>query len=90
PPLLRRLAPPPPPPIGHWLRNELRASCEEHLLTDDGENLFRQEALDGLWKAFLAGRAPWEPVWSVLTVRAWMHAGLDRGRSAGGERRRAA
>ncbi|MCC6846865.1 MAG: hypothetical protein IT294_00080 [Deltaproteobacteria bacterium] len=90
PPLVRRLAPPPPPPIGQWLRNEMRATCEEQLLTDDGEGLFRQEALDGLWKEFLGGRAPWEPVWSVVTVRAWMRAARDPGRSAGGERRCAA
>ncbi len=90
PALFRRLAMPPPPPIGHWLRNELRTACEEHLLAPDGDGLFRREALAELWSAFLAGRAPAEPVWSLVTVRAWMHAARDRTRSEGGERRRRA
>lgn len=74
PPLFRRLASPLPPPVADWLRADLRATAEEHLLAADGDGLFRREALADLWKAFLAGRAPWEPVWSLLTVRAWMSA----------------
>lgn len=90
PALFRRMAPPPPPPIGHWLRNDLRAASEEALLTDDGYGLFRNEAIEELWKGFLAGRVSSEPVWSVVTVRAWMHAARERLRSAGGEGRRRA
>jgi hypothetical protein len=87
-PLFRRLATPPPPPIAEWLRGDLRAVAEHHLLTDDGDGLFLGAALADLWKAFLAGRAPWEPVWSLVTVRAWMSAQRDRVRSDGAERRR--
>ncbi len=89
-PLFRRLAAPPPPPIADWLRNELRSVAEEHLLAEDPEGLFRTDALAGLWKAFCAGRASWEPVWSLVTVRAWMHAARERTRSEGTERRRRA
>ena len=91
PPLFRRLAPPPPPPLGHWMRQELRPSCEDALLTDDGLGLFRNEAIEDLWKAFLGGRVSWEPVWSVVAVRAWMHASRERtARIADEARRRAA
>jgi hypothetical protein len=90
PALFKRLAPPPPPPIAHWLRTDLRSIAEEHLLTDDGDTLFRTEAIAELWKAFIAGRAPWEPVWSVLNVRAWMTATRDRARTEGTERRQRA
>lgn len=86
-PLLRRLAPPLPPPIAQWLRGDLRAVAEHHLLADDGDGLFRGEAVADLWKAFLGGRVPWEPVWSLVTVRAWMSAQRDRARSDGAERR---
>jgi hypothetical protein len=87
-PILKRLAPPAPPPIGDWLRTELRAAAEAHLLEHDGDGLFRLDALGELWKAFLAGRAPWEPVWSLVTARAWMSA--QRGRTQDTERRRRA
>lgn len=87
-PLLRRLAPPAPPPIDEWLRNDLRAVAESHLLGHDGDGLFRTDALGELWTAFLAGRAPWEPVWSLVTVRAWMSA--QRSQSESAERRRRA
>jgi asparagine synthase (glutamine-hydrolysing) len=86
-PLFRRLAPPPPPPIAHWLRHDLRAVAEGHLLADDGDGLFRTDALADLWKAFLGGRAPWEPVWSLVTARAWMSTQRERGRSERPERR---
>jgi hypothetical protein len=87
-PLFRRLATPRPPPIAQWLRGDLRAVAETHLLADDGDGLFRGEALADLWHAFLAGRAPWEPVWLLVTVRAWMSAQRERARSDGSERRR--
>jgi asparagine synthase (glutamine-hydrolysing) len=74
PPLFRRLASPPPPPVASWLRGGLRTIAEEQLLTEDGSGLFRQDGVAELWRAFVAGRAPWEPVWSLLTVRAWMRA----------------
>jgi asparagine synthase (glutamine-hydrolysing) len=90
PPLFRRLAPPPPPPVAEWLRTDLRAVAEEHLLADDPDGLFRREALVDLWKAFTAGRAPWEPVWSMVTVRAWMSAARERTHSEETERRRRA
>ncbi len=90
PPLRRRLGPASAPPVGRWMRGELRGVCEEHLLADDGTGLFRQPALDDLWKGFLDGRTPWKAVWSIVTIRAWMHAARAHGRSAGGERRHAA
>lgn len=88
PALFRRLASPPPPPIGRWLRDGLRTAAEDHLLADDGGGLFRRDGVAELWKAFLDGRAPWEPVWSLLTVRAWMSAqrGHRRERPEGGRR----
>ena len=85
--LFRRLAAPPPPPIAHWLRGELRTVAEGHLLSADRDGLFRTEALADLWKAFLAGRAPWEPVWSLVTVRAWMSTQRERTCTVGPERR---
>ena len=88
PPIFRRLASPPPPPVASWLREELRAIAEDTLLGDDGGGLFRRDGVADLWKAFLGGRAPWEPVWSLLTVRAWMDAqrGARRERPEGGRR----
>jgi hypothetical protein len=89
PALFKRLAPPPPPPIAHWLRHDLRTIAEDHLISSDDE-VFRRDAIADLWKAFLAGRAPWEPVWSVLNVRAWMTATRDRTHTEGTERRQRA
>ncbi len=85
PVLLRRLRTPPPPPIEQWLRGDLRAVVEGHLLADDGDGLFRRDALAALWKDFIAGRAPWQPVWSLATARAWIAAQRS---SALAERRR--
>ena len=76
--------------MAEWLRTDLRAVAEEHLLADDPDGLFRREALVDLWKAFTAGRAPWEPVWSMVTVRAWMSAARERTHSEETERRRRA
>jgi asparagine synthetase B (glutamine-hydrolysing) len=89
-PLYRKLAPPSPPPVARWLRNELRSIAEEHLLAEDRDGLFHVEALADLWKAFSAGRTSWKPVWSLLTVRAWMNAVRERTRTAGTEGRRRA
>jgi asparagine synthase (glutamine-hydrolysing) len=86
-PLFRRLAAPPPPPIAQWLRTELRDVAEGYLLAGDGDGLFQTDALADLWKAFLAGRASWEPVWSLVNVRAWMSTQRERSRSDRGERR---
>jgi len=88
PPIFRRLASPPPPPVASWLRGELRTIAEDTLLADDGGGLFRRDGVAEVWKAFLGGRAPWEPVWSLLTVRAWMAAqrGVRRERPEGGRR----
>ena len=88
PAIFRRLASPPTPPVSTWLRDELRTRAEDTLLADDGGGLFRRDGVAELWKAFLAGRAPAEPVWSLLTVRAWMDAqrGLRRERPEGGRR----
>jgi len=89
PALFKRLAAPPPPPIAHWLRHDLRTVAEDHLLSSD-DDVFRRDAIADLWKGFLAGRAPWEPVWSVLNVRAWMTATRDRTRTEATERRQRA
>jgi hypothetical protein len=90
PPLVRRLAPPPPLPMAEWLRGDLRALAERHLLADEPDGLFHVDALADLWRAFLGGRAPWEPVWSLVTVRAWMSARRDRVVTDGTEARRRA
>ena len=89
PTLFRRLAPPPPPPVEAWLRGELRTQAEQHLLADDGDGLFHMDAVTALWKGFLAGRAPWAPVWALLNARAWLHARGARGRGTAPRRRAA-
>jgi hypothetical protein len=55
------------------MRGELRPLLESALLGgDDREQLFVAGELDALWQRFLAGRAPWRPVWSLALLRAWI------------------
>jgi hypothetical protein len=89
PALFRRLTSPATPPVDAWLRGELRSVTEQHLLAGDPDGLFRMDAVAALWKGFLAGRAPWSPVWALLNARAWLHG--QRARTQGtAPRRRAA
>ncbi len=70
-----RFAHPPaarPLPVERWMRNELRSFLEPHLLDDDADGLFVRDGLHALWREFQAGRADWQAVWAVATVRAWL------------------
>jgi asparagine synthase (glutamine-hydrolysing) len=67
-------------PFEKWMRGDLSDLCVHHLGPDGlgRHGLFRQSALDDLWRDFAAGqtRTTWSRPWTLVALDAW----LDRNR----------
>lgn len=79
-------------PFERWMKQELRAFCEERLGYLGGTAYFREEAVQRLWRDFLAGKptVTWARVWMLVVLGDWMKtnsppAPLFEERGPGGE-----
>ncbi|MBK8228220.1 MAG: asparagine synthase (glutamine-hydrolyzing) [Flavobacteriales bacterium] len=57
-----------------WMRNELRAFCEERIARLDARPEFRSGAAVNQWRRFLAGdkRVNWSRLWSLVVLGDWL------------------
>lgn len=61
-------------PWALWMRNELRSFCEERLLSLGERPMFRNGAVQALWKRFLQGdpRSNWARIWTLVVLEDWL------------------
>lgn len=61
-------------PWAIWMRGELRTFCEERLELLGQRPQFRNEAVDVMWRRFLAEdpRTNWSRVWSLVVLGDWL------------------
>lgn len=59
-------------PLELWLRGPWKATTEARLLDQAGAGIFRQAALEDVWRQFLAGRVRWARVWALIVAQAWI------------------
>jgi asparagine synthase (glutamine-hydrolysing) len=62
-------------PFDLWMRDELRAFCEEHLGPTGAaqQQVLRREAVQAVWQSFLRGRGEtWSRPWALVALNAWM------------------
>ena len=63
-----------------WMRNELRAFCEERIVRLGRREAFRPGAVELLWQRFLRNdpRVNWSRIWSLVVLEDWCgRHGLD-------------
>ena len=61
-------------PWDSWIRNELRAYCEESLIQLSNNDMFENNAVQNLWKRFLNNdyRVNWVQIWSLVVLQKWI------------------
>jgi asparagine synthase (glutamine-hydrolysing) len=63
-------------PFDPWMRGALRGFCEDRLGPDrvESRGLFRPQAVQSLWRAFLDGRADvsWSRLWVLVVLEEWL------------------
>lgn len=66
-------------PFARWLRQEMRTTVEETLLTPTGrwEGVLAPEGVAGVWRDFLRGSTSWSRVWAVYVLKHWTAAWCD-------------
>ena len=66
-------------PFARWLRQEMRKTVEETLLTptEGLENVLVSEGVAGVWHDFLRGYTSWSRVWAVYVLKRWTAACCD-------------
>jgi asparagine synthase (glutamine-hydrolysing) len=60
-------------PFALWLKNELRATAEEVMVSERSplRAICRPEPVRALWDGFLAGRVHWSRVWCAVVFARW-------------------
>lgn len=61
-------------PWGKWMKEDLKALCEENLRILDGFGFFKQGEMERLWLAFLNGDplVSWSRVWPLVVLGHWL------------------
>lgn len=61
-------------PWNAWLKNELRAFCEEKITTLSKHDFFNGEVLSEYWRAFLNGdqKINWARIWIFVVLSNWL------------------
>lgn len=62
-------------PFDLWMRDELRAFCDEHLGPTGAaqQQVLRRDAVQAVWQSFLCGRGEtWSRPWALVALNAWM------------------
>jgi asparagine synthase (glutamine-hydrolysing) len=58
-------------PLEIWLRSFIRTSFEEVVFDTSMRNIWDQDAVRRLWKAYLAGRVRWGMMWQLYAFARW-------------------
>jgi asparagine synthase (glutamine-hydrolysing) len=61
-------------PWDYWMRNELKAYCEEAINSLNQRGLFKKDAVISYWNKFMAKDATitWSHIWSFVVLENWM------------------
>lgn len=61
-------------PWDSWIKNELRAYCEESLTRLSNNEMFEYATVQDLWKRFLNNdyRINWVQIWSLVVLQKWI------------------
>jgi asparagine synthase (glutamine-hydrolysing) len=62
-------------PLAPWMRGALRGFCQERLQPGrtEARGLFRPDAVQRLWRAFLNGRDRlWSRIWTLVVLEEWL------------------
>jgi asparagine synthase (glutamine-hydrolysing) len=68
-------------PWEHWMKNQLKPFCEEHLKWLSNVSALHPSAIEKLWKQFLAGdkKVTWSRIWPLVVLSYWMQKNGVRG-----------
>lgn len=60
-------------PFALWLKNELRATAEDVMLSDHSplRRICRPKPVRALWEGFLEGRVHWSRIWCAVVFARW-------------------
>lgn len=61
-------------PLEIWMREHLRATFPEVVLSSARQDLWNLEAVGAIWAGYLAGRVHWSLPWTFYALARWMHA----------------
>ena len=63
-------------PWEHWIKNELRAFCEQKLMQLGKRKGFKEEGILKLWKSFLNNnsRVSWSRIWILVVLENWLES----------------
>lgn len=61
-------------PWVHWMKNELREFCEEHIAALKERAIMDPSALESLWQRFLKNDSEitWARIWPLIVLENWM------------------
>jgi asparagine synthase (glutamine-hydrolysing) len=59
-------------PFEIWLKDDFRESAEEILSASALADIFDRQAVKTLWQRFLAKRAHWSRIWSLIILQTWI------------------
>jgi asparagine synthase (glutamine-hydrolysing) len=65
-------------PFQHWMRDGLKAEVERELLDSGLSEHFGLSAprVEGIWKAFLAGKTSWSRPWALFALKKWIRKNI--------------
>ncbi len=65
-------------PFQHWMRDGLSAEVERELLDPGLREHFGLSAprVEGIWKAFLAGKTSWSRPWALFALKKWIRKNI--------------
>src|SRR5581483_9574278 len=65
-------------PWNHWLRNELKPFCEQHLKRLGERDIFNGDVINKLWGGFLRGnnKVRWMDIWLLVVLEYWLNRNL--------------
>ncbi len=69
-------------PWDHWMKNEMKPFCEDHLKALGQRPWINPQGTDALWKRFLGGdpKVSWSRLWHLIVLEHWLqsnHFGED-------------
>jgi asparagine synthase (glutamine-hydrolysing) len=61
-------------PWKHWMKNELKAMCEDHIQSLSKRNYFNAEAIHSVWNKFLVddAKTTWSRVLYLIVLENWL------------------
>jgi asparagine synthase (glutamine-hydrolysing) len=62
-------------PWAQWMKNELKALCEEGLSALKQHPLINGDEIDSIWQRFLSNdkRITWSRIWPLVVLGQWIY-----------------